>query len=38
VVADERLVGLVDLRQVLRYAALRRELQVPVNSSRPAIV
>jgi Zn-dependent protease/predicted transcriptional regulator len=38
VVADERLVGLVDLQQVLRYAALRRELQVPVNSSRPAIV
>jgi Zn-dependent protease len=37
VVADDRLVGLVDLGQVLRYAQLRDELQVPpVSTTRPA--
>jgi Zn-dependent protease len=38
VVADERLVGVVDLEQVLRYAQLRQELQVPVNTARPVTV
>jgi len=38
VVADERLVGLLDLAQVVRYARLRRELQVPVGTPRPATV
>jgi Zn-dependent protease len=38
VVADERLVGLVDLRLVQRYAQLRKELEVPVTTSRPATV
>ena len=36
VVVDERLVGLVDLGQVLGYARLREELQVPVSTARPA--
>jgi Zn-dependent protease/CBS domain-containing protein len=35
VAADERLVGLLDLRQVLRYAALCQELQMPVSSAQP---
>ena len=38
VVADERLVGVVDLSHVLRYAQLREELQVPANAARPATV
>jgi CBS domain-containing protein len=38
VVTDDRLVGLLDLQQVLRYAQLREELQVPVSTTRPATV
>ena len=36
VVDDGRLVGAVDLAHVLRYAQLREDLQVPVNSARAA--
>jgi Zn-dependent protease/CBS domain-containing protein len=38
VVADDRLVGVVDLHQVLRYAELRDELQIPPSPARPATV
>jgi len=38
VVDDERLVGVVDLRQVMRYTQLREALQVPAAAARPAIV
>ena len=39
VVADERLVGALDLDQVLRYAQLREELRIPPTSTaRPATV
>jgi Zn-dependent protease len=38
VVADDRLVGVVDLLHVLRYAQLREELKVPVSTARPTIV
>jgi Zn-dependent protease len=38
VVDDDRLVGVVDLRQVLRYAKLREELRVPTRPARPATV
>jgi len=36
VMADGHLVGVVDLDQVLRYAHLRAELQVPMSSARPS--
>jgi Zn-dependent protease/predicted transcriptional regulator len=36
VVADDRVVGVVDLQQILRYAHLRNELQVPLSSTHPA--
>jgi Zn-dependent protease len=35
VVADERLVGVLELRDVLRYAALRQELHMPLTSAQP---
>jgi predicted transcriptional regulator len=38
VVADDRLVGVVDLLHVLRYAQLREELQLPVSTTRPTTV
>jgi Mg/Co/Ni transporter MgtE len=39
VVADERLIGVLDLQQVLRYAQLHEELQIPPTSTaRPATV
>jgi Zn-dependent protease len=38
VVANDRLVGVVDLLRVLRYAQLREELQVSESTARPATV
>ena len=38
VVFDDRLVGVVNLRQVVRYARVRQELNVPVGPARPAAV
>jgi Zn-dependent protease len=38
VVADDRLVGVVGVRHLLRYARLRDELRIPVNAARPAAV
>jgi Zn-dependent protease len=36
VVADDRLVGVIDLVQVLEYARLRQELEIPLTATRPA--
>jgi Zn-dependent protease/predicted transcriptional regulator len=38
VVVNDRVVGVVDLRQILRYAQLRQQLQVPLSTARPATV